>query len=184
MRHLFVVALAVLMTASAAAAQSLGDVARQEEARRRGLQQSGKVYTNDSLRPDPGSTPAAASPDTSATPATPPSGAATDAKKDDKKDEKDPKKDQAYWQARIKAERDALDRAKIFADALQSRINGLSTDFSARDDPYQRAQITGDRNKALAELTRVKGEIDQHTKAITDIQEEGRKAGVPAGWLR
>jgi uncharacterized protein YoxC len=67
---------------------------------------------------------------------------------------------------------------------LQSRINALATDFAARDDPFQRNQIAADRNKALAELDRVKKEIQDHTKAITDIQDEARKAGVPAGWVR
>ena len=57
-------------------------------------------------------------------------------------------------------------------------------DFAGRDDPAQRAQIGSDREKALAELDRVKKEIQDNTKAIADIQEEGRKAGVPAGWLR
>ena len=80
--------------------------------------------------------------------------------------------------------RDSLRRAEIFAEALQSRINGLTADFTARDDPAQRAVIANDRQKALAELDRVKQEIQQHTKAIADIQEEARRAGVPAGWVR
>jgi hypothetical protein len=67
---------------------------------------------------------------------------------------------------------------------LQSRINALTTDFSARSDPAQRAQIGNDRQKALTELDRVKKEIAANTKAIADIQEEARKAGVPAGWVR
>ena len=93
-------------------------------------------------------------------------------------------KGEADWKARIQAARDALSRAQIFADALQSRINGLSADFTARDDPAQRAVVAGDRQKSLDELERVKKEIQQHTKALADIQEEGRRAGVPAGWLR
>ena len=91
---------------------------------------------------------------------------------------------EADWRARIQAARDALSRAQIFADALQSRINGLSADFTARDDPAQRAVVAADRQKSLDELERVKKEIQQHTKALADIQEEGRRAGVPAGWLR
>ena len=71
-----------------------------------------------------------------------------------------------------------------FAEALQSRINGLSADFTARDDPAQRAVVGADWQKSLDELERVKKEIQQHTKALADIQEEGRRAGVPAGWLR
>ena len=93
-------------------------------------------------------------------------------------------KGEADWKARIQGARDALSRAQIFADALQSRINGLSADFTARDDPAQRAVVAGDRQKSLDELERVKKEIQQHTKALADIQEEGRRAGVPAGWLR
>jgi len=91
---------------------------------------------------------------------------------------------EAYWQRRLTAERDALARSQTFAEALQSRVNALSTDFVNRDDPAQRSTISADRDKALAELDRVRQEIAQHQKAIAAIQEEGRRAGVPAGWLR
>jgi hypothetical protein len=60
----------------------------------------------------------------------------------------------------------------------------LSTDFVNRDDPAQRSTIAADRQKAMDELARVKAEIVQHTKAITDIQDEARRANVPAGWVR
>ena len=190
MRTILLALVAVSLMASAAIAQSLGEVARQEEARRKAVGGPAKIYTNENIRPDPTSpsTPSAqATPVPNDQPATPPSGGTQapddkDKKEAEKKD--DAKKDEGYWRDRIKNERDALDRAQTFADALQSRINGLSTDFAARDDPFQRATISNDRNKALAELDRVKGEIQQHTKAITDIQEEARKAGVPAGWVR
>ena len=77
-----------------------------------------------------------------------------------------------------------LDRDQIFADALQTRINALTADFTARDDPAQRAQIGRDRQKALDEQTRLKQAIQNDRKAIADLEEEARKAGVPAGWLR
>ena len=93
------------------------------------------------------------------------------------------KKDEALWRERIRGEREALERAKTFAEALQSRINALNTDFVNRDDPVQRSGIAADR-EALAELERLKKEIEQHTKAIATIQEEARRAGVPAGWVR
>ena len=80
--------------------------------------------------------------------------------------------------------RDARARAESFAEALQSRINALSADFVNRDDPAQRNVIAGDRQKALAELDRVKKEILQYTKDVADTQEEARRAGVPAGWVR
>jgi len=70
------------------------------------------------------------------------------------------------------------------AEALQSRINALTTDFVNRDDPAQRAKIDLDRRAALAELERVRAEIVARQKAIGDLEEDGRRAGVPPGWLR
>jgi hypothetical protein len=84
----------------------------------------------------------------------------------------------------MQAARDQLARAQIFADALQTRINVLTADFTARDDPAQRAVIFNDRQKALAELERVKQEIALFTKGIADVQEQARRANVPPGWLR
>ena len=185
----FVVGLAAVLTLSAAvSAQTLGDVARQEEARRKTVKAPAKVYTNDNLRPDPSSPrPAVAgtpeSPASSAGPAAPSTPAsqkaATPAPAPDAG-----AKDETYWKKRVAAARDAVERAKIFAEALQTRINSLSNDWAARDDPYQREKIGADRDKALAELARVQKEIEDGTKAIADIQEEARKTGVPAGWVR
>ena len=165
--------------------QTLGDVAKREEARRKQVKTPAKVYTNEDLRGgDAGA--AAPAPASTAPNAAPPAAPAAGAqpKDADKAAADDPKKTEAYWKDRLAKARGDLDRAKTFADALQSRINALTTDFSARSDPAQRAQIGNDRQKALAELDRVKKEIEASTKAIADIQEEARKAGVPAGWVR
>ena len=179
-------------------AQSLADVARREEARRKTITAPAKVYTNDSLR-DPGSPPdaAAAAPATAAPaaagqpaggapPATaaPPSPSGTPGQPAAAAPPAAPLPDEAAWRQRIAAARDGLARSQTFAEALQSRINALATDFAARSDPAQRAVISTDRQKALAELDRVKQEIAQFQKSITDIQAEARKAGVPAGWVR
>jgi hypothetical protein len=77
-----------------------------------------------------------------------------------------------------------LDHNHVLADALQSRINALTADFSARDDPAQRALIGVARQKALDELDRLKKSIRSDQKAIADFQEEARRASVPPGWLR
>jgi hypothetical protein len=168
-------------------AQSLGDVAKREEARRKDVKAPSKVYTNEDLRGDnaapvpapPPGQPAASNPPQSPAPA-----ADAPSKDGDKPAANDVKKTEAFWKDRLAKARGDLDRAKTFADALQSRINALTTDFTSRSDPAQRAQIANDRQKALAELERVKKEIESNTKAIADLQEEGRKAGAPAGWLR
>jgi hypothetical protein len=196
-----VTAALVAMCTAGVNAQSLGDVARKEAERRKTVQAPGKTYTNDQLKAEPPSTATAPSTAGSSTapaaaPAKPAAGApgAAPGKGDAQQAQGTPAtgqapsssapKDEAGWRAKVQSTRDALSRAQIFAEALQSRINGLSTDFTARDDPAQRAAVAADRQKSLDELERVKKEIQQHTKALADIQDEGRRAGVPAGWLR
>lgn len=193
-----VVGLVAVLT-SGAPAQSLGDVARKEEARRKDNTSTGKttarVYTNEDLRgaPAPAATPApSTAPSTDAPDAARPAdskpadGRAADAQAPNAgaKPPSDSKNDEATWRKRRQTIQDAADRAKTFAEALQSRINGLSADFAARDDPAQRAVVANERQKALTELDRVKKEIVLHTKELSDLQEEARKSGVPAGWLR
>jgi hypothetical protein len=52
------------------------------------------------------------------------------------------------------------------------------------NDPAQRALIEQKRLAAIAEQDRVKGDITRQTKALADIEDEARRANVPAGWLR
>ena len=77
-----------------------------------------------------------------------------------------------------------MDQNQILVDAMQTRINALSTDFVNRDDPAQRSVIERDRQKALTELARLKKAVVDGKKAIADLEEEARRAGVPPGWLR
>jgi len=159
--------------------QSLGTVAKETEEKRKTVKATGKVYTNDTLKSAPGpSVPAAPT-----TPAAEPSPSGT-AAPDAAKGKPEPKADEAAWRERIKTERDALARSESFAAALQSQINGLYGEFTACQAPPQCNEISAKRQKAMGELERVKKEIDQHNKAIADIQDEARKAGVPAGWVR
>jgi hypothetical protein len=171
-------------------AQTLADVARAEEARRKTVEKTtktAKVYTNNDLKPDTGTvTPSA--PTTPAAPAPPVAGGPAEVLKSPTGKAADvappAMHDEAYWNGRLGEARKTLDRSRLFAEALQSRINALNTDFVNRDDPAQRAVIEGDRKKALDELKQVQQDLDDQTKAITAIQDEGRRAGVPAGWLR
>ena len=172
----------IFCAAATASAQSLADVARQEEARRKGVAGTGKVYTNEALKPEPPPSPGSIPPATPA-PATPPAAPGADKPADPAAPGATPKTE-AEWKKRIADERDALSRAQTFAEALQSRINVLSADFVNVDDPAKRDVVAADRQRALSELDKVKTEIQAHQKKITDIQTEARKAGVPAGWVR
>jgi type IV secretory pathway VirB10-like protein len=179
--------LILVVFVSGGSAQGLAALAKKEEERRKTVK-SGKVYTNSDLKPDtlpplPPAAAANASPPTPGAPA-PPSTQVPAISVPAGKPEGEKPKDEAYWRTRITAARSALERSRMFADALQSRINALATDFVNRDDPAQRAQIESERKRALAELERVRKEMTDQTSAISDIEEEARKSGVPPGWLR
>ncbi len=189
------VCLAIIFACSAsgaAAAQSMAEVARAEAARRKALgTTASKTYTNDDLKgssagptpdeavetgkaapaPQPGAASAPAPAATVDAPAPPPPAP-------------EPPKDETYWRSRMAAAREALQRSQAFHDALQSHINGLWAEFTAMGDPYQRALIEKKRFEAIAEQDRVKVDIAQQTKAIAAIEDEARRASVPAGWLR
>src|SRR5262245_59439361 len=93
-------------------------------------------------------------------------------------------KDQAYWGGKMRALNEQLERDRLYAEAIQTRINSLTADFSARDDPAQRALIADDREKAVSELSRLRKQIEEDKDAIGNLEEEARHAGVPPGWLR
>jgi hypothetical protein len=183
--------LAAPVLAAAQQSPPLAEVARKEAERRKTIEKTSKVMTTKDLPESarnkagssaPNGAPAAGG-DATATAAAAGGGSKTaDAPKG--ADQRADQKDEAYWRNRLTQAQEGSRRAEAFAEALQTRINALTTDFVNRDDPYQRAKVGEDREKALAELERVKAEAQTFKKQVDDIHEEARKAGVPPGWLR
>jgi hypothetical protein len=183
-------------------AQSLADVAKKEGERRQTTKSSTKVYTNGDLKPagDPEPDPAAATANASSSADKTSSDAKSDvvadsAKGNGKATEKSAAKDakasgdgeergQEYWGGKMRALNEQLERDRMYAEAIQTRINSLTADFSAKDDPAQRAMIADDREKAVTELSRLRKQIEEDKDAIGNLEEEARHASVPPGWLR
>jgi hypothetical protein len=187
--HILTAAFLFLLSSTLAFPQSLGDVAKKEEERRKAIKTPSQVYTNENLKRDPGRsvpaaepTPTAAPQSTSTTQATSTPATTTPAASAAKPSTQG--KDETFWKNRINEARDQLGRSKTLADALQSRVNALDFDRINTDDPAKRAQIERDRQKALAEMERLKKESQEQNKAIAAIEEEARRANVPPGWLR
>jgi hypothetical protein len=186
-------ACALLLGAAAEALQKsppLAEVAKKEAERRKGIKEAKVITTKDlpeSAR-KPRTTPSTTADGGAAPPNTAhPAGdqhAGAPAAEGQKPAADSPAKDENFWRGRITTARESLRRNEAFAEALQSRINALTTDFVNRDNPIQRAQIGEDRQKALDELARLKSDIEAGRRNIADIEEEARKAGVPPGWLR
>lgn len=184
---LFPVLAAALLAPSAAFAQAtptLGELARKEEERRKALKAASKVVLTDKDVPRAVAPPTPAAPAGEA-PGQKPAEPAGEKPADQPADKaEEPVKDEAWWKERITRVREELRRNEMFAEALQTRINAFATDFASQDDPYRRAEIAQQRATAIAELDRVKADLDANRKAMAAIEEEARRANVPPGWLR
>jgi DNA-binding NtrC family response regulator len=164
-------ALVILVAvAGTAGAQSLADVARKEEARRKDVKKPSRVITNKDLKASDNVAPPA--------PAEGQAPAPAPADNADKTDDGQPKaeaSDEQVWRQKMADARTALERSQMHLDALQNRIDGLWAQFTAHDNYVERERIEADRKKALAEYDRVKAEIED--------QQEGdhrpRRAGAP-----
>jgi hypothetical protein len=174
-------AVLVFLTWYNAPPASLVDASRREMLRRQILPQAAHALSNENLPPprpvfsEPDTNPpASTSADTTSAGN---AGADADKPKGEAHDEK-------WWRTRMTSARTAVDNDQMTIDALQSQINALTADWINRDDPAQKAQLEQRRNKAVADLDRLKTQIDADKKAIDDITDEARRAGVPPGWLR
>ena len=94
------------------------------------------------------------------------------------------KNDEKSWRDRMTSARESVERDEVLADAMQSKINGLQNDIVNRDDPAQQNQLRQQLARSLAELDRLKKQVETGKKKITDIQTDARRQGVPPGWIR
>ncbi len=165
---------------------SLAEIARLEAERRKALRGGkSKVYSDKDLKqagpgaPTPGS--ATPAPTPSPTPSTTP---VPDAPVPAGGQLESTAKGEAAWKKRMTDAREELRRNEVFAEALYTRVAGLTREFVGQNDPMLRVKIGEDRQKATAEFDRVTSEIARGKQAIVDIEDEARKAGVPPGWIR
>jgi hypothetical protein len=185
----FIATTLTLAVATPIFAQSLAAIAQKEEDRRKNIKQPAKVYTNQDLGPAlPGSVAAAGAPASDAKDATGKDTAGKDTAKDakdaDKAKDNDTPKGQKYWRDRMQGLQSQAERDQTYLDAVQTKVNSLTTDFVNRDDPAQKAGIERERQHNLAELEKLKKAVVDDKKAIADLEDEARRAGVPPGWLR
>ena len=180
---------------STASGQSLADVARQEQARRKAITTPIKEYTNKDVRPLPQPEPppspqpetatapaqqpaeAAAGADTAATPAAAAPQTTPPASEADVKDE-------AYWRTLASDAREKLEHSQDILSAFQLQNETLATRFAQTGDSAERARLVADIQRVQAEIDRVQTEIAARTQQLAAIEEQARRAGVPPGWIR
>jgi hypothetical protein len=192
-----VVGIAVLGMAVSASAQSLADIAKKETDRRKSVKHPAKVYTNDDVANVKPIMPMMSQGDTSPLPPTPntdePSPGGTTAQANGAAaapggNGSGPKPgvkagDEAGWRARMQQARDAVQRTQLQLDGMRTRAAQLTAVSAAASDD-QRADFQKRQQDALQEYDRLRADLQKNQKALTDLEAEAQRSGVPPGWLR
>jgi hypothetical protein len=182
-------------TTSSPQSDSLGDAARKARAQKKDPSKPAKVFTNEDVGSLKGTISVIGNEPAPGTGAfktaeknddkKPANGA--DAKPTNAADVKDAKKEQAkdepYWRAKFAAARKTLAEDTKELDILQREFNLKQEQYSqdpnwAMHEQNSRADI----NKTQSEIETKKQDIDKDKQAISDLEDELRKAGGDAGW--
>ena len=161
-------------------AQSLGAVAKKAGQAKAKQEQAAdgkkadapqtKVYTNKDLADVPPSTAPVAAPEPggSKTTTTTTSGTATTSP------------DEQMWRARARELRRALTDDQTKLAAAKAHLDSLpDTAKGAAGAPIVDAWM-----KARAEISRLTATVDNDQRAVSELEDDARRAGVPPGWLR
>jgi len=188
------VTLALLLAGPALTwAQSLGDVAKREEEKKK--KKAGKppapvkVYTEDDLKK-------ARETESGAVTVLPGNGnleAAPAASSDDDEVASGEgrtgggrKRNEAYWRNRATQLRQAAEEADNKVKELEARIAALRNDMSPTNvlDPNRLQSRDRALREAMDSLDATRRAAETARKALADLEEEARRAGVPPGWVR
>jgi hypothetical protein len=160
---------------AASSAQSLADVARTEEARRKKVAAPAKVYTDADVQKYAPATPGAQAAATTVT--------ALDGNGKPVGQQAAAEglpADEAGWRARLQNARDGMDRNRLLLSALEQQARS-----AARRAGTAEGEESADSNASrAAEVKRLKAEMDSFGATLANAEEDARKAGVPPGWVR
>jgi predicted RNase H-like nuclease (RuvC/YqgF family) len=159
-------------------AQSVADVARQERERQKAAN-SKTVITGIGAQPsipeESEAKTAQAADATSGTSAAPKKSGVTDNKGRDEK----------YWRGAFQKAREDAKRADSRVEVLDLKVKELNTKLLRQSDIYNREYRLGTEITSVQkELDDARKEAEQAGKKITDLEDELRKSGGPAGWAR
>jgi chromosome segregation ATPase len=153
--------------------QSLGDAARKNREQQKNAPQASKTYTNEDINAihstgisTVGQSTAPAAPAAPGTPATP-----------------DRKKMEADWRKKFADARQKLALAQKDLDIMQRELAVLQVQYYP--DPNQAMQQQHDRsdiNDKMQKIEDKKAEVAKLEQAITDLQDELRRAGGDPSW--
>ena len=197
MKHVctVMVAAGLLCVGASAQAQSLADVARQEQERRKTIKTPARVYTEADVQKSaplttggrPASEPRRTLPVPTSSGA-PKDGAvpSADAKSPEASGEKDKAapKDEAGWRERVQQARDDLARSRRLLSAMEQQLIGLGIQASSAAIAGQTAPDAARQQEAAREVERLRADVEKHSSTLSTLEGQVRASGIPPGWVR
>lgn len=156
--------------------QTIADIAKRERERQKAAR-SKVVITSNGTVPAASEKPPASAPATTqaATQPAPKPFEVTDNKGHDEK----------YWRGLFQKARDEAKRAQERVVLMDLRVKDLNTQLLRQSDVYNRENRIGPEiTAAQKELEDARKQADAAQQKITDLEDELRKSGGPAGWAR
>jgi len=159
--------------AGPAAQDSLAEAARKAREQKKETPKTAKTFTNDNLPTEGGISTVgdkAATPSNEAT-ATPAGGqTATDEK---------------TWRSKFASLRHKLEQDQAHLDVMQRELGQLNVQFYSDPTKTMQQELTRtDINNKVADIDKMKSQIEADQQAISDAEDDLRKSGGDPGWAR
>jgi type IV secretory pathway VirB10-like protein len=195
---LAVVGLLILLASSVVIAQSLGDLARQERAKRaKETKKAVKVVTDEDLPPRPVEEPkATTSPSESAEqpgeqpaeqaaepPATSPEEASAPPPAEEPKPE-DKQKTRDYWQGRFKAAKQRIADAEELQRLAEDELSLLQIQQARELSPDAKSDLDAQVKAKSAEVESKRAQTAKAQKALEDLEKDFKESGAPEDWSK
>ena len=169
------------LLATVAAAQSLGDYARQQRAKKPAAPAGAKVYTNDNL-PTSGILSEVGQLAPAPEPVSPKAAAAAQKVEQEKAEEQ--KNLEAQWRAKVTEQKRNIAQIQRELDIFvrESKLRQIANGSDTAAQMYQAGRLREAEQKDQAEVAEKQQALDAAKQKLEDMKDELRKAGLPASW--
>ena len=159
---------------------SLAAAARKAREQKKEAPKSAKVFTNDNI-PTAGGISSVGEEEEPKTEEKP--GQASTVAKPGGANRTSPASDEAVWRSRFAKLRHKLEQDQADLDVMQRELGVLSTQYYGDPNKQLQQQLTReDINKKTADIEARKKDVEADKRAISDAEDELRKAGGDPGW--
>jgi DNA repair exonuclease SbcCD ATPase subunit len=94
-------------------------------------------------------------------------------------------RDEKSWRTAFQNARDDVKRAEARVEILDLRLKGLNTQLLQQSDIYNRENRIGAETTAAQQaFEEARRDLEQARKKVTDLEDDLRRSGGPAGWAR